>query len=71
MTRRARVTAALCFGGREAAGSWCTVSDWMLMASPILQASNGPRCHHHSAVKTKCWRLPVQAGEPEDSAFLL
>lgn len=47
------------------------VSDWMPMASPILQASNGPRCHHYSAATTKCWRLPVQAGELEDSAFLL
>lgn len=38
------------------------LSDRMLMASPVLQASEGPRCLHHSSATIKCWRLPMQAG---------
>lgn len=47
------------------------LSDQMLMASPILQASEGPRCLHHSSATTKCWRLPMQAGRGKTLASVV
>ena len=72
MTRQTHGTAVLCREveeGRLQVPGAVTVSDQRLMASRILQASEGPRCLHHSSVATKCWGLPVQAGRWRDFAF--
>lgn len=60
----------LCVGGwgeeRLQVPGAIMVSDQILVASPILQASEWPRCLHHSSVTTKCWRLSVQAGRSDN-----
>lgn len=46
------------------------VSDQMLTAPFILQASEGPGHQHHSSLAVSCWEHPVQAGRWEDFASL-